>query len=178
MKAIRFALLLLLLPALLAACGGDSTQLRAVAEPHGKEGEVAAPTVLVSSNDAIGSFLTDNTGRTLYTYSGDVRSSQRSAVPVEMMSRWPAFSLTAETFVYSANGRAPDADQYGFSENNPNEVGGVLDLLTPNLQMDANDAGRLSQVTYNGLPLYYFAGDDRAGDVNGHNVDGFAAAAP
>jgi predicted lipoprotein with Yx(FWY)xxD motif len=178
MTAIRLALLLLILPVLLAACGGSSPQLRAIAEPRGKEGEVDRPTVLVSSNDAIGAFLTDNTGRTLYTYRGDVPSSHRSAVTGDMMSRWPAFSLTADTFVYSANGRAPDADQYGFSENNPNEVGGVLDLLTPNLQMDANDAGRLSQVTYNGLPLYYFAGDGRAGDVKGHGLDGFSVAIP
>ena len=33
-----------------------------------------------------------------------------------------------------------------------------------------------TQVTYNGLPLYYWQGDKKAGDVTGNNIDGFAVA--
>jgi predicted lipoprotein with Yx(FWY)xxD motif len=34
------------------------------------------------------------------------------------------------------------------------------------------------QVTYNGLPLYGWQGDTKAGDVTGHGVNGFSVAKP
>ncbi len=33
----------------------------------------------------------------------------------------------------------------------------------------------ISQLVYNGHPLYLYTGDKKAGDINGHNVSGFFA---
>jgi predicted lipoprotein with Yx(FWY)xxD motif len=36
-------------------------------------------------------------------------------------------------------------------------------------------SGDVKQVTYNGHPLYYYSGDQKAGDTNGQGLDQFGA---
>ena len=92
---------------------------------------------------AQGTVLTDSEGRTLYFFTRDTDGN--SACTGGCISNWPAFSDTDLTV---ADGL--DASYFG-SINRPE--GGT-------------------QVTYKGWPLYYFANDNAAGDVNGENVGG------
>ena len=48
---------------------------------------------------------------------------------------------------------------------------GVTGQLGTKMRADGS-----TQVTYNGVPLYYWQGDKKAGDVTGNNIDGFAVA--
>lgn len=92
---------------------------------------------------AQGNVLADADGRTLYFFSRDTDGS--SACTGGCLENWPAFS---DADLQVANGL--DASYFG-------------SITRP-------DGG--TQVTYKGWPLYYFANDSQAGDVNGENVGG------
>jgi len=92
---------------------------------------------------ALGDVLTDADGRTLYFFTLDTDGN--SNCTGGCLGNWPAFS-DADVQV----GEGLDASYFG-SISHP-------------------DGG--TQVTYKGWPLYYFANDAAAGDVNGENVGG------
>ncbi len=107
---------------------------------------VAAPggaaTVDLGQNSALGSFLVDASNMTLYVYAKD--SANTSTCTATCATNWPPL-LT--------NG-APVAGS-GVTES-------LLGTITrPDGSM---------QVTYNGLPLYHFAGDKVAGDTKGEGI--------
>jgi predicted lipoprotein with Yx(FWY)xxD motif len=81
-------------------------------------------------------------GMTVYTFTKDVKDSGKSACTGNCLSTWPALTVPA--------GDSPAAGT---------GVTGTLDTIT-------RDDGKL-QVTYNGLPLYFFSGDSAPGDANG-----------
>ena len=100
------------------------------------------------------SFLTGEDGKTLYVFKKDVANSGKSACGAGACAdNWPAFTVE-------------DADQLKADSG----VSGKLDVMT-------RDDGT-KQVTYNGLPLYYFAGDSAAGTANGASIPNWAVAAP
>jgi predicted lipoprotein with Yx(FWY)xxD motif len=86
------------------------------------------------------------------TSNRDVAGSGKSAVTGGVLVAWPAFILA------SGNPSKPDG------------LAGDLTLIT-------RDDGS-KQVTYKGLPLYYWQNDKAPGDVTGQGVGGFSVAMP
>lgn len=80
---------------------------------------------------------------TVYTFAKDVANSGTSACTGGCLTKWPALTVPA--------GATPAGDT---------GVSGKLGTIT------RTDDGT-TQVTYNGLPLYFFGGDKAAGDANG-----------
>ncbi len=81
-------------------------------------------------------------GLTVYTFTKDVKDSGKSACSGGCIATWPALTVEA--------GETPSAGD---------GVTGTLATIT-------RDDGTL-QVTYNGLPLYFFKNDKVEGDANG-----------
>ncbi len=82
-------------------------------------------------------------GYTVYTFTKDTKDSGKSACTGGCLAKWPAVTVAA------GGSAAPGSG-----------VTGKLATIT----RDDNSA---LQVTYNGLPLYFFTGDAKAGDGNG-----------
>ena len=93
----------------------------------------------------LGSFLTGEDGKTLYVFTAD--SANTSTCPGQCASNWPAFTLDTGESVKAGDG-----------------VTGALTTF-------ARSDGKM-QVAINGLPLYYFAKDTKAGDTNGEGIGG------
>jgi predicted lipoprotein with Yx(FWY)xxD motif len=114
-------------------------------------GSAAAPstaagggaTVNAQSVGSAGTILVDGaTGMTLYNFTKDTKDSGKSACTGGCISTWPALTV--------AGGGTPAAGA---------GVTGTLATIT-------RDDGTV-QVTYNGLPLYFFKNDKAPGDLNG-----------
>lgn len=124
----------------------------AATEPAGGATEPATGnlTVEVADNDTLGEILTDSRGFTLYTFNNDTANSGESACLEGCASAWPPLTITGE-------------GQYDAA------IAANFGTITR--------ADGTTQVTYKGLPLYFFANDAAAGDTNGHQVGGvwFAA---
>ena len=82
-------------------------------------------------------------GMTVYIFTKDVKDSGKSACTGGCLEKWPALTVPA--------GATPSGGE---------GVSGALGTIT------REDDGML-QVTYNGLPLYFFANDSAPGDANG-----------
>ncbi|MBF6596463.1 MAG: hypothetical protein IVW51_18710 [Thermaceae bacterium] len=102
-----------------------------------------SPTLQVHNDAKLGSFLVGPTGMTLYIFSKD--QPNMSTCTGACLEHWPALAV----------GYPPVAIE-GLS--------GKLGTIT-------RTDGTL-QVTYNGQPLYYFAGDKAVGEATGQNVGG------
>ena len=93
---------------------------------------------------AVGTVLVAaSNGMTVYIFTKDVKDSGKSACTGDCFMTWPALTVPA--------GAAPTGGT---------GVTGKLGTIT------REDDGTL-QVTYNGLPLYFFANDKAPGDANG-----------
>jgi predicted lipoprotein with Yx(FWY)xxD motif len=97
---------------------------------------------------SLGKVLVDDQGRTLYLFEAD--KGDMSNCSSACLSIWPALSSTGK----------------------PQAHGGVL---AAKIGTVAGSAGK-QQVTYNGHPLYYYAGDQKPGDINGQGLNQFGAA--
>ncbi len=105
----------------------------------------ATPTVMVAQGTKMGDVLTDAQGRTLYMFKKD---KPGESVCVDTCAKnWPPLTV--------AEGAQPVAGP------------GITGKLG---QIERKDD--TYQVTYNGMPLYYFAKDKKAGDVTGQGVGG------
>ena len=114
-----------------------------VATPTASAG--SGPTVVnVGQNATLGSFLVDSKGMTLYLYTVD--STNTSNCYGSCAGYWPPLLTTG----------APTGGS-----------GVTASLLGTTKRTDGT-----TQVTYNGWPLYYYAGDKAAGDTKGENVQG------
>ncbi|WP_028063614.1 COG4315 family predicted lipoprotein [Solirubrobacter soli] len=91
--------------------------------------------------------LVDATGRTLYVWEAD--QGDQSACDGACAQAWPPLT----TNVKPEAGSGVDASLLGTSKRADGSTG----------------------VTYAGHPVYYFSGDQAAGDVNGKGSDGFGA---
>jgi predicted lipoprotein with Yx(FWY)xxD motif len=101
-------------------------------------------TVNATAVGSAGTILVDGaTGMTLYVFAKDTKDSGTSACTGGCIAKWPALTVPA--------GGTPTAGT---------GVTGTLATIT------RPDDGTL-QVTYNGLPLYFFVNDKAAGDLNG-----------
>ncbi len=105
---------------------------------------IAPETVVVSSSDALGSFLVAGMGgKTVYTFAND--SAGVSTCSGDCATNWPPLTVGAHDRLVGGAG-----------------VSGDLGTIT-------RDDGSL-QVTYNGMPLYFFKNDAAPGDTNGQGV--------
>lgn len=142
----------------LSACSDDDTAGGSTGSTGaGSPSEAASPTAsetpasggsgeteVESEDSALGTILVDSKGNTLYVFlqdTGDV-----STCSGDCAASWPA--LIAKGEVKAGGGGDVDESLLGTSER---------------------DDGK-AQVTYNGHPLYFFAGDEAAGDTNGQGV--------
>jgi predicted lipoprotein with Yx(FWY)xxD motif len=154
---LRLVLILTALSIILAACGGENGGL------YGGGDETAAGTAEVAENgetaatdepaaapssetvavtdSPLGQIVTDSKGRTLYLFTNDPKDGT-SACADDCLANWPA--------VEGAPAAGEGVD------------GALLGTIT------RGDGA--TQATYNDWPLYYFAGDQASGDVNGQGV--------
>ena len=137
---------------LAAACSGAAATPSAnpataapVASPAASAGAAGGgSTVMTATVGTQGTLVVaGSNGMTVYTFSKDTANSGTSACTGGCLTKWPALTVAA--------GAAPTAGS---------GAAGKLGTIT------RPDDGTL-QVTYNGKPLYFFAGDKAAGDSNG-----------
>ncbi len=105
----------------------------------------AAATLLATAVGSNGTLIVAGTnGMTVYQFSKDVAGSGTSACSGGCSTKWPALTVPAGATPTAGTGAT-----------------GTIGTIT---RTDTNGA---LQVTYNGLPLYFFSGDKAAGDSNG-----------
>jgi predicted lipoprotein with Yx(FWY)xxD motif len=104
-------------------------------------------TVDVRSSGELGKILVDSKGRTLYLFEKD--TGPKSTCSGACASAWPPFTTTGK----------PKAG-----------AGAKASLVGTTMRSDGT-----REITYNGHPLYYYAGDQAAGDTNGQALDQFGA---
>ena len=107
----------------------------------------AAVVVGASSSAKFGTILTGPNGMSLYTHAGD--SATASTCTGACATAWPPLTTTGQ----------------------PSAGAGVTGKLGTLARADGT-----TQVSYNGLPLYTWQGDTKAGDVTGDGVAGFKVA--
>jgi predicted lipoprotein with Yx(FWY)xxD motif len=114
------------------------------AAPAAGSGAPAGPATVSTKTGALGSYLTDGSGKSVYVYTPD--TSTTSTCYGQCVAAWPALLTTG----------APKAG-----------TGADASMLGTSPRTDGT-----TQVTYNGHPLYYFIGDKAAGDTNGQGKEG------
>jgi predicted lipoprotein with Yx(FWY)xxD motif len=114
------------------------------AESAGASAAATGSTVEAKPVGSVGTVLVaGSNGMTVYTFSKDVKDSGKSACTDACIAKWPALTVAAGQTATPGDG-----------------VTGTLGTIT------RADDGTL-QVTYNGLPLYFFMNDKAPGDANG-----------
>jgi len=107
-------------------------------------GATSGVTVEAKPVGSVGTVLVaGSNGMTVYTFTKDVKDSGKSACTGQCITIWPALTV--------ADGTTPSAGS---------GVTGKLGTIK------RDDDGK-TQVTYNGLPLYFFHNDSAPGDANG-----------
>jgi predicted lipoprotein with Yx(FWY)xxD motif len=113
--------------------------------------QTADSPLTLQRNAEEGSYLADGNGMALYLFKADQRGDAArapvSACSDECLGAWPPLFTDGEVFAVAGI----DADLLGTFER-PDGI---------------------RQVTYNGWPLYYFAGDAKPGDITGHDLVDF-----
>jgi len=101
--------------------------------------------VQVAQDPKLGQILVDSRGMTLYTFGAD-QPKVSNCVQSDCVAFWPIFTASAQPAAAAG-------------------IPGKLGLIT-------RSDGKM-QVTYNDMPLYYFALDKQPGDVKGDAIDEF-----
>jgi predicted lipoprotein with Yx(FWY)xxD motif len=139
-----------------AGCGGSSSSSSttggsgaAASSPYAMPSTQtsAAAGSLAVADHGLGRMLVDGDGRTLYLFKADKTS--QSTCSGGCAEAWPPVTDTAKVKA----GAGVEAKLIGSSKR----------------------ADGTTQVTYDGHPLYRFAGDTAAGDLQGQGLDGFGA---
>jgi predicted lipoprotein with Yx(FWY)xxD motif len=104
-------------------------------------------TIGAANEDELGTILVDSKGRTLYLFRKD--SASNSTCLGACADTWPPLAATGKPEV---SGRA-SASLVGTTTRSDGE----------------------QQVTYNGHPLYLYAGDEKAGDTRGQGLTDYGA---
>jgi predicted lipoprotein with Yx(FWY)xxD motif len=160
-KAATWPLAALLLTAAATGCSSDGktssaapTTASATASSAASSPATAAPvasvgTASVSTKSAgsLGTILVDSKGRTLYLFQADQKN--KSNCSGACLAAWPPLVTNGAA---KATGSAKSS---------------MLATTTR--------AGGVTQVTYNGHPLYYYVGDTKTGSTNGQGLNQFGA---
>ncbi|WP_309066572.1 COG4315 family predicted lipoprotein [Microbacterium sp.] len=104
----------------------------------------AGDVALMTADSSLGEIVVDGEGMTVYMFDKDTQGADKSACEGECLQNWPVVTVDSES---------PEV------EGVTGEVGTI-----------AGPDGEM-QLTLNGWPLYYFAGDSAAGDVKGQGVN-------
>jgi predicted lipoprotein with Yx(FWY)xxD motif len=146
---------------LLGACGDDdsdttaavtTTQASAVSTTAAPTTTAAAAATTTTAATAAGTLrladskfgkiLTDDTGRTLYLFTNDTKN--KSACAGACLTTWPVYAPATISASAGIDGT----------------------------KLASIDNAGKKQATIDGVPLYYFSGDTKAGDTNGQGVGG------
>lgn len=121
--------------------------------PSAPEGEAPMAPGIAAVDTAelpqLGAYLVDSAGRSLYMFMADKQSGASTCYDA-CARAWPPL----------------------ITSGRPNAIGGRVDQ--DKLGVIARNDGTL-QVTYDGWPLYHYAGDERPGDTAGHDMMDFGA---
>lgn len=136
------AALVVALTLVAAGCGGgdEPSGTAATEAPTTTAAQQEGGTTVAVASSPLGDILADAEGRTLYAFTKD--KGDQSACSGECATNWPALTGTATA-----------------------GTGAQASLLSTSMQPNGT-----AQVTYDGRPLYYFAGDAKPGDTNGQGV--------
>lgn len=150
----RFAFTIAAAALAIASLGGCSPQdsnpgqTGSEGTPPGMSAETGAPqgapgpAELATGSTSLGTIVVDGDGLTLYVFDNDTPDSGMSSCTGVCLSNWPPLTTAGEPAVEGVTG----------------EVGTIP------------AANGSEQVTLNGWPLYYYAGDTAPGDVNGQGL--------
>jgi len=148
MKRTSLGLLLAGLVLALAACGGgqpaSSPDSAAPAPASPSPAPAESQAAVATAQSSLGQTLVDAEGRTLYAFTKD--KGGKSSCYGDCEATWPALTI----------------------QGSPSAGDGVeASLLATTDRKDGS-----AQVTYKGMPLYHFSGDQQPGDTNGQGVGG------
>ena len=130
------------LPLLLVAVAGAGVTMAATAGA-----DSSRATVQTAKRSSFGAILVAANGRTLYRYTLDRRRVNRCSSDATCNKFWPRLVVGAGV--------------------KPSAGAGVRTALLGTIKAPHG----MRQVTYAGFPLYYFAGDKRAGQVKGQGFE-------
>jgi len=130
---------------LIAGCGGGSSNNSSSSTPA--KSPSGSALVNSASTASLGDLIVGPNGRTLYAFKKDTGAA--SACSGACASEWPPLTTSGKL---TSSGDVPMAS----------------------LKTVKRDDGKL-QVTFDGHPLYYFAGDSAPGQANGQGLDDFGA---
>lgn len=157
-------LMMLVLAVLLGACGGDGETADEGTTDETAETDEAATSdgdratddsgdmassggvTLELAESDVGEHVVDSEGNTLYLFTNDTQGSGESSCTGGCQETWPPLTTDGEVSV----------------------AGGLDSELVGTITREDGS----QQVTYNGWPLYHFAGDENPGDVNGQGSGG------
>lgn len=115
------------------------------APPTSDEVSGAGGTAVDLGSTSLGDVLVDSDGRTLYMFDSDTQGADSTCYD-QCASAWPPLLTDGDPVA----GDGVDAGMLGTAQRTDGTT----------------------QVTYDGWPLYYWAQDSAAGDVNGQGVNG------
>ena len=128
-----------------SSSGGAATAAPSAAASTAPSAAPAGDLTLNVANGAPGAFVTGKDGMTLYVFTPD--SAGKSTCVDKCATTWPPLIVAA--------GSTPKAGS------------GVTGALTTFARADGS-----MQVAINGMPLYYYAADTKAGDTTGQGAGG------
>jgi predicted lipoprotein with Yx(FWY)xxD motif len=128
-----------LLPLAIAGVAGAGAAMAATAT------HTSSATVKAANRSPYGMILVSSSGRTLYRYTKDSKRVNRCTTVSVCNKYWPPLVVKGTT--------------------KPTAGAGVSAALLGTIKI----AHGMRQVTYAGFPLYFFAGDARAGQLKGQN---------
>ena len=135
----------------LAACGGSSSGGSSSSSTTSTSAAQAATSsavpVITSKSSSLGTFLVDAKGRTLYLFEAD--KGPMSACAGACASVWPPLKTTGKP----SAGAGVTASKLGTTKRSDGAT----------------------EVTYNGHPLYTYAGDSAPGQTSGQGLDDYGA---
>ena len=129
-------------PSTAPSAAASASSAPASTAPSAAPSVALGATVQAQTVGSLGTVLVAANGMTVYTFTNDVKDSGKSNCTGGCITTWPAVTVAAGATPTAGTGAT-----------------GKLGTIT-------RDDGTI-QVTYNGLPLYYFSGDSAPGDHNG-----------
>jgi predicted lipoprotein with Yx(FWY)xxD motif len=134
-----------------ACSSAAATPTASVAAPTAMSSTAATLTIGSTNDPTLGAYLTGLNGMTLYVFTKD--TADTSTCTGSCATNWPPLTVAS-----------------GVTITGPSGAPGTFATIT-------RSDGTL-QVTYDHMPLYYFAGDSAAGDHNGQGKLGSWFVAP